>query len=142
MTCRVLNPATTRYILIGNRTYNNLIKEGYTHDRIRNVLVSRQTNYPPVVVGGEIMSNVSLMDEKIPDIGVEPLKPTTYTTFKNAIVKTVGKMSDWLWKLAKNRSKNANNIAEWILSKKRRNSKQSNTTEDRRTYRIVKNNDI
>ena len=99
MASRVLNPISGRDILIGKRTYNNLIKGAYAHDRQRNKLVLRQINYSPAPVGGAVMSNVSLIDEDIPDIGVEPLKPTTYQTFKSAVVKNVGKMSDWLWKL-------------------------------------------
>ena len=67
---------------------------------------------------GGIMENVSLLDSDIPDIGVEPLKPTKFQTFKSTIVKNAGKMAGWLWKLVQNRSKNDNNIADWILNKK------------------------
>ena len=67
---------------------------------------------------GRPVGNVSLLDEDIPDIGVEPLKPTAYQAFKSKIVKNSSKMADWLWKLVKNRSKNANDIAEWILKQK------------------------
>ena len=111
---QVLNPISGRLIMINKNVYNNLLRGEYTHDRKHNILVLRQTNYPPTSVGagGAIMGNVSLIDEEIPDISVELLKPTTYQRFESAIAKNVEKMSNWLWKLVKNRSKNANDIAK------------------------------
>ena len=36
----------------------------------------------------------SLMDEDVPDIGVEPLNLTAFQTFKSEIVKSAGKLAD------------------------------------------------
>ena len=79
--------------MIGKRTYNDLLRDGYIHDKHRNILVLRQ------------------IDSDIPDIGVEPLQPTAYQSFKNEIVKNSGKMANWLWKLIQNRS-TVNDIAD------------------------------
>src|ERR1700743_1092805 len=109
---RVLNPKSGRHILTGGRTYNKLVSEGYVHDTQCNTLLRRQANH-----GGTLADN-SLIDSGIPNIGVEPLKPTPYQTFKNEFVKKAGKLADWLWKLIQNRSKNNNKIVDWILNKK------------------------
>ena len=96
----VLNIISGRYISNDKRAYNDLIRRGYTHDRQHNILVLRQITHPPLPVGtgGAVMSNISLMNEDISDIGVEPLNPTVNQTFKSEIVKNVEKISDWFWK--------------------------------------------
>jgi len=106
----VLNPRTGRYITAGKKTYNDLIKNGYIHDRQTNTL-----NY---LISSGTVSNVSLLDTDIPDIGVEPLKPAKFQAFKSDIVKNAGKMAGWLWKFLHNRKKNANEIADWIENQK------------------------
>ena len=58
----------------------------------------------------------SLMDEDVPDIDVEPLKPTAFQTFKREIVKSAGKLADWLWKTVHG-SKNLNDLSDWVLNK-------------------------
>ena len=113
MAQQILNPKSGRFILIGKRTYNSLLRDGYIHDKHRNVLLLKQAN-----IGGGVIDNESFFDRDIPDIGVEPLKPTAYKSFKSEIVKNSGKMARWLWKLIQNRSKNANQIADWILNMK------------------------
>ena len=113
---RILNPKTGRYIMPDKRVYNDLIRNGYIHDKQSNTLIPRQTNC--LMRSGGTMGNVSILDTDIPDIGVEPLKPTKFQAFKSEVVKNAGKMASWLWKLIQNRSKNANNIADWILNQK------------------------
>ena len=58
----------------------------------------------------------SLMDEDVPDIDVEPLKLTAFQTFKREIVKSAGKLADWLWKTVHG-SKNLNDLSDWVLNK-------------------------
>src|SRR5277367_5467925 len=58
----------------------------------------------------------SLMDEDVPDIDVEPLKRTALQTFKREIVKSAGKLADWLWKTVHG-SKNLNDLSDWVLNK-------------------------
>src|SRR6266516_573384 len=86
----ISNPKTGRSMKIGTRTYNNLIRDGYIHDRQHNVLLLRHGGAlgimdsdipddgvepikPPC---GGTLENLSIMDSDVPDIGVEPLKPT------------------------------------------------------------------
>ncbi len=134
----ISNPKTGRSIKIGGGVYNNLIREGYIHDRQRNVLLMRQTrcarplrivsimdsDIPDITVEplkpthGGALGNVSIMDSDVPDIGVEPLKPTPYQTFKNEIVKKSARMADWLWKLIQDKRKNIKDIMYWILNQK------------------------
>ena len=49
-------------------------------------------------------SHFSILDEDVPDIGIQPLKPTPFKLLKNRVSKVI--------------SKNANKIADWILNKK------------------------
>ena len=81
MANKVLNPKTGRYILRGKRTYNNLLKEGYSHDQ--------QTNSLIVLQKSQIGGNISLLDEDVPDIGVAPLKPTQYMIVKEKVSKII-----------------------------------------------------
>ena len=112
---RLLNPRTGRYIAPGKKAYNDLIRCGFTHNLQTNTLVM-PTVQRQNCGGGP--TKVSLLDTDIPNIGVEPLKPTTFRAIRNKIVKNAGKMADWLWKLVQNRGKNANDIADWILNQK------------------------
>src|SRR6266516_2661894 len=109
----ISNPKNGRSIKIGGGVYNNLIREGYIYNRQSNVLLMRQTrcarplrivsimdsDIPNISVEplkpthGGALGNVSIMDSDVPDIGVEPLKPTPYQTFKNEIVKN---LLEWL----------------------------------------------
>ncbi len=109
----VLNPHSGRSILVGKGTYNNLISEGYVHDRQLDVLMhSNITSGGVSAAGGPTGgSNINHLDT---DIGVEPLKPTAYQTFKSKIVRNAGKVADWLW----NRLKNVSYISQLILSQK------------------------
>src|SRR6266516_3331374 len=134
----ISNPKTGRSIKIGGDVYNNLIREGYIHNRQRNVLLMRQTRCarPLKIVSimdsditnisveplkpthGGALGNVSIMDSDVPDIGVEPLKPTPYQTFKKEIVKKSARMAYWLWKLIQDKRKNIKDIMYWILNQK------------------------
>ena len=134
----ISNPKTGRSIKIGGGVYNNLIREGYIHDRQRNALLMRQTRCarplrivsimdsdipdigvePLKPIHGGALGNVSITDRDVPDIGVESLKPTPYQTFKNEIVKKSARMADWLWKLIQDKRKNIKNIEYWILNQK------------------------
>src|SRR5271165_6454287 len=64
------------------------------------------------------LNDTSLSDADVPDIGVKPLKPTLFQTFKGKIVESAGKMADWLWKVVQNGRKNKNEIADWTLNLK------------------------
>src|SRR6266516_4798124 len=64
----ISNPKTGRSIKIGGGVYNNLVREGYIHDRQRNALLMRQTRC------ARPLRIVSIMDSDIPDIACEPLK--------------------------------------------------------------------
>ena len=105
---RKRNPITGRYISLSQ--YNDLIINGYIRDT--------QTLVTPKQACGGGPTNVSLLDTDVPDIGVEPLKPTPFQTFRRAVVKNAGNMADWVWKSVQNRKKNAYDIADWILSQK------------------------
>src|SRR6266516_7923134 len=119
----ISNPKTRRSIKIDGVVYKNLIREGYIHDRQRNVLLLihggalgnvsiMDSDIPDIAVEplkpihGGALGNVSITDSDVPDIGVESLKPTPYQTFKNAIIKKSARMADWLWKSMQNRIKN------------------------------------
>ena len=120
MAQQILNPKSGRQISIGKHTYNNLIRGGFIHDRQHNVLLPVQTNHLEGAIGnarGQRGGN-SLLDTDVPDIGVEPLKPTAFQAIRSKIIKKAGKMADWLWKLVQNRGKNAHDIADWILNKR------------------------
>src|SRR5271169_5931686 len=130
---RVRNPSTGRYIIPGKTVYNTLIRNGYVHDRQTNQLVKAQINrlvgndnlldsdIPDIGVEplkpttfNKHIGNGNLLDKDVPDIGVEPLKPTAFQSFTNLLVKNASKMAGWLWKL----SKNNNKIVDWISTKK------------------------
>src|SRR5271156_3269073 len=117
---QIQNPKRGEKRSIGKCTYNNLIREGFTHNRQHNVLLPVQTSHLEGAIGnarGQTGGN-SLLDTDVPDIGVEPLKPTAFQAIRSKIVKNAGRMADWLWKLVQNRGKNANDIADWILNQK------------------------
>ncbi|HLX53642.1 MAG TPA: hypothetical protein VKR58_06860, partial [Aquella sp.] len=58
--------------------------------------------------------DLSILDTDVPDIGVEPIKPSKFQQFKNKVVNKAGKIANWLGKIAENRKKNAYEIADWI----------------------------
>ena len=100
MAQQILNPKSGWQISIGKCTYNNLIRGGFIHDRQHNVLLPVQTSHLGGAIGnarGQTGGN-SLLDTDVPDIGVEPLKPTAFQAIRSKIVKNAGKMADWLWK--------------------------------------------
>jgi hypothetical protein len=115
MALLVTNPKTGRDITIGLGTYKKLIKEGY-------VLAIDWHSSDSKVVLRNPMNNI--LDQVVPDIQVEPLKPTggsissntSRQKFKNTIVNNASSIADWLWKFAENRKKNVNEIADWILT--------------------------
>ena len=102
---RIKNPTAGRKIIIDSALYQRLIRDGYSFidDPDNKALKLTQ-------------KDMSILDTDIPDIGVEPLKPTPLCKFKNKIVKNSSSIADWLWKFAENRKKNANEIADWILT--------------------------
>jgi hypothetical protein len=106
---RVLNPWTWRWIKRGKPTYESLVNNGYQPTRIYN-----KSKTGSIIV---MKKPVNIMDDPIPDIKVETLKPsTTFQNFKNKIVKNASTFADWLLKLAENRKKNANELADWIIN--------------------------
>src|SRR5271169_467143 len=102
---RIENPTAGRKIIIDSALYQKLIRDGYSFidDPDNKALKLTQ-------------KDMSILDTDIPDIGVEPLKPTPLCKFKNKIVKNSSSIADWLWKFTENRKKNANEIADWILT--------------------------
>jgi len=93
-TTKVLNPKTKRYVTVGKKVYNELVRNEYIHDKTTNTLMVRQTN--------RIVGAGNILDEDVPDIGVNPIQPTKYEAVKNKVVSFV--------------TKNANRVAEWILN--------------------------
>ena len=113
---RVLNPRTNRYIMTDKSTYNDLIRNGYTHDRRTNTLIPRQPpapapRQPPAPAPRQDTGSVRhLLDEDIPDINVVPLKPTIYQRIKRKVITFV--------------KRNTNKVTDWILSLKPTNIKR------------------
>ena len=108
MDARPINPYTGRRIQPGKATYRRFIYNGY--QPIHHYY--NETDYLIFM-----QKPVNIMDDPIPDIKVEPLKPSiTFQNFKNKIVKNASSIADWLWKFIENRKKNAYEIADSILS--------------------------
>src|SRR5271165_6400511 len=101
------NPTAGKKIIIDSALYSRLIRDGYSFidDHQNKALILTQ-------------KDVSILDLPIPDIGVEPLKPTKFQQFKNKVVGNAGKMVNWLGEIVKNRKKNANDATDWILAQK------------------------
>src|SRR5271156_1668008 len=100
----IINPKTGRQIKPGKAVYNRLIEEGYVYNNETHTL-ELYASQP-----------ITLLDADVPDIGVEPLKPTPFQEFKNKVVANAGKMANWLWKIFENKKKNANKLADWIIN--------------------------
>src|SRR5208282_1615476 len=98
------NPTAGKNIIIDSALYSRLIRDGYSFlpDHENNSLILTQ----------------NILDADIPDIGVEPVKPTKFQKLKNKVADKAGKMANWLGEIAKNRKKNANEVADWILTQK------------------------
>src|SRR5208282_5880755 len=60
---------------------NDNIIDAPVHDRQTNTLIQRQSNH--LIGGGVVIGNNSLLDTKVPEVGVEPLKPTKFQAFKS-----------------------------------------------------------
>src|SRR5271155_3625576 len=105
---RPINPDTGRRIQPGKATYKRFIDNGY--QPIRHYY--NETDYLIFM-----QRPVNIMDDPMPDIKVETLKPSiTFQNFKNKIIKNSSSIADWLWQFIENRKKNASEIADWILT--------------------------
>src|SRR5579863_7986058 len=100
---QIENPTAGRKIEIDSAVYNRLIRDGYSFidDHENKTLKLTQ-------------KDLSILDTDVPDIGVEPIKPSKFQQFKNKVVNKAGKIANWLGKIAENRKKNAYEIADWI----------------------------
>src|SRR5271165_1453911 len=98
------NPTAGKKIIIDSALYSRLIRDGYSFvdDPENKALVLMQ-------------KDVSLLDTAIPDIGVEPLKPTRFQQFKNKVVDKTRKMTNRLRKIVENQKKNANEITDYLF---------------------------
>ena len=104
MNWNIINPLTGRNISKGGPTYKKLIQSGYVYDSETNSMKKFTQD------------KFHLLDEKVPAIGVKPMKPTPYQTLKNTIIKKSGEIAEWLLKIATHRIKDNTKIADWILN--------------------------
>src|SRR5271165_1109225 len=107
MSHRIESPTAGRKIIIDSALYNRLIRDGYLFrdDPENNTLTLTQ-------------KDLSILDTDIPDIRVEPLKPTPFQQLKNKVVDKARKMTNRLRKIVENQKKNANEVVDCILAQK------------------------
>ena len=107
MARRIEYPTAGRKIIIDSALYNRLIRDGYLFrdDPENNTLTLTQ-------------KDLSILDTDIPDIRVEPLKPTPFQQLKNKVVDKARKMTNRLRKIVENQKKNANEVVDCILAQK------------------------
>src|SRR5271166_1002783 len=91
MARRIENPTAGKNVVIDSDMFISLIRAGYTFvdDSENNSLILRQ----------------NILDTPISNIGVERIKPTRFPQVINKVKE-----------FAQNRKKNANEIADWILT--------------------------
>ncbi|HLX52535.1 MAG TPA: hypothetical protein VKR58_01245, partial [Aquella sp.] len=113
MNRNIINPLTGRKIAANKGVYKKLLRDGYVYDSETNSMIKPKQEKPPI------------LDEKVPAIGVEPMKPTPYQRLKNTIIKKSGKIAEWLLNIATHRIKDNTKIADWILNHTNFNKKEA-----------------
>ena len=94
------NPTAGKKYIIDSASYNRLLRDGYSFigDPENNTLSLTQ-------------KDLNILGIDVPNIGVEPIKPTKFQQLKSKVVEKAGKMKNWL-------GKKANAFTDWISIQK------------------------